>query len=571
MNHVLHIIRKDQRHLRWTLLAWLAIVATHVFLNVLVPSLELQGLTMAMAARQLISLILLIQLLMLCLVVSRLIHDDPAADREAFWLTRPLAPAQLTIAKLTLATAVLVALPLIGEWVTMAMFRVAAYDMWRATPPILLGQIAWVLVFAAVATLTPSMTRYALVLVGAMAAFVLLISAIFTIVLLFEDPTPGTPGPQISNPVPAVVTASFIIGTSLLVVQYQYRRRRVKSGAMIGTAGLLLSLFVPSHVPWSTGRLADPDPGEWARDQSRTAATVGPALPQVSDETSFRGRDSGRKQIAVPLQLSGIPADEFVFGVEVDSRLEVAGTTLRSAQSRMALGGRGTSGQEAPDLRSSQQGALGNVRLVESGPVDRYGQWPVILTLTDQDFLRYSHTPGRFTAAVDFHLQRSTIAGVMPLATGAMVTEDTRRIEIVRIDRRLEGCTVTLRDISISPLLRPRIHSNEVFVLRNNARAEAVTGDTESFSLGASNPLMPFLVGIAMGGGTSDGNGSDGSGFAVRTGAYRFPSRTSPGSASANPVIDAAWLAGAEVVRIKTEYAGHIQRPLTVNDFRMAQ
>ena len=120
MNHVLHIIRKDQRHLRWTLLAWLAIVATHVFLNVLVPSLELQGLTMAMAARQLISLILLIQLLVLCLVVSRLIHDDPAADREAFWLTRPLAPAQLTVAKLTLATAVLV---------TIAMFETLYWVM----------------------------------------------------------------------------------------------------------------------------------------------------------------------------------------------------------------------------------------------------------------------------------------------------------------------------------------------------------------------------------------------------------------------------------------------------------
>lgn len=571
MNHVLHIIRKDRRHLRWTLLAWLVIVATHVFLNVIVPSLELQGLTMAMAARQLISLILLIQLLMLCLIVSRLVHDDPAADREAFWLTRPLAPAQLAVAKLTLAMAVLVVLPLIGEWVTMSMFSVAAYDMWRATPPILLSQIAWVLVFAAVATLTPSMTRYALVLVGAMAAFVLLISAIFTIVLLFEDPTPGAPGPQISNPVPGVVTASFIIATSLLVVLYQYRRRRVKTGAMIGTAGLLLSLFVPNYSPWYSGRLADLDPGQWARDQSRSPATVGSAVPQVSDETSFRGRDSGRKQIAVPLQLSGIPADEFVFGVEVNSQFEVAGTTLRSAQSHMAPVGRGTSGEGVPDLRSSQQGALGNVRWIESGPVDRYEQWPVILTLTDQDFLRYSHTPGRLTAAVDLHLQRSTIAGVMPLTTGAMVTGDTRRIEIVRIDRRLEGCTVTLRDISINPLLRPRILSNEVFVLRNNARAEAVTGDMESFLSGASNPLMPFLFGIAFGGRTSDGNGSDGSGFAVRTGAYRFPSRTSPGSASANPVIDASWLAGAEVVRIKSGYAGHVTRSLTINDFRMAQ
>lgn len=572
MNHVLHIIRKDQRHLRWTLLAWLVIVTTHVFLNVVVSSLELQDPMMAMAARQLISLILLIQLLMLCLIVSRLVHDDPAADRDAFWLTRPLGPAQLTLAKLTLAMAVLVMLPLIGEWVTMAMFGVATYDIWRATPPILLDQIAWVLVFTAVATLTPSMTRYALVLVGAMAAFVLLISAIFTILLLFADPKPEPPGPQISNPIPGVVTALFIIATSLLVVLYQYRRRRVRTGAMIGTAGLLLSLFVPSHMPWQTGRMAGPDPGQWTRDQSRTAATVGSALPQVSDETSFRGRDSGRKQIAVPLQLSGTPADEFVFGVEVDSQLELAGATLRSAQSRMASVSRGTSGQGSPDRLSSHQGALGNVRLVESGAADRYEQWPVILTLTDQDFLRYSHTPGRLTAVGDFHLQRSTIAGVMPLNIGAMVTEDTSRIEIVRIDRRLEGCTVILRDISINPFLRPRIFSNHVFVLRNNARAEAVAGDTESFSSGASNPLMPFLLGIAVGGGSHSADGSDGSGFAVRMDAYRFPSRTSPGSASANPVIiDASWLAGAELVRIKTEYAGHVTRSLTINDFRMAQ
>jgi hypothetical protein len=570
MSHTLHIIRKDMRHLRWAWLAWLVIVVASVLLTVAVASLEGQGFAMAIVARQLISLTSLIQLVMLCLIVSRLVHEDPAADREAFWLTRPIAPADLAVAKVTFAAAVLVLLPLIGQWVTMAIFRVGLYDMWRATQSILLGQIAWMLALTAAATLTPSLTRYALVLVGVAAGFVLLMSATFTILLLIADPKPTPPGPQISDPIPTVAATVLVIAISLCVVLYQYRRRHVRVAATIGTAGLLMSLVLPALWPFHINRPLDPDPGEWARDQTHAVARVGSASPRASEEMSFGRRDTSRKQIAIPLSITGIPADEFVSAVATDSRLEVPGATLQSTQSAMVNLRRGAAGEPSPNLLSSVRGALGNMQLLESPTVEGYEEWPVVLTLADQDFLRYSHSPGRLSVTAEFHLARSMVAGAIPLASGGELKEDTRRMEIVRIDRRTDGCTVTLRDVFINPLLRPRPYENEFIVLRNRARGEALMGSQDSFARGESNPLMPFLVAVALGGDAYAASGSVSSGFVVRTVAYRFPGRSADGN-SANPLLDASWLAGAEVVRIKSGYAGHVTRSLTINDFRMVQ
>src|SRR5947207_365385 len=174
MTQTLHLIKKDARHLRWGLLAWAAVVAAHVALNVVLASVDTQAFAVVIVARQIASLTSLIQLVMLCLIVSWIVHEDPVADREAFWLTRPIDPTRLTAAKLTVAGVVLVLLPGAGEIVTMAIFRVGAYDMARAMPVILLNQIAWVVVLTAAATLTPSLTRYLLLIVAVAAATVIL-------------------------------------------------------------------------------------------------------------------------------------------------------------------------------------------------------------------------------------------------------------------------------------------------------------------------------------------------------------------------------------------------------------
>jgi hypothetical protein len=543
-----------------------------VALSVVLASVDVQGFAMALVARQLTSLTSLIQLVMLCLIVSWIVHEDPVVDREAMWLTRPIDPMRLTAAKLTMAGVVLILLPFAGELVTMGVFRVSAYDMARATPVIVLNQMVWVLVLTAAATLTPSLTRYVLVIVAAAAAIVLLMSVTVATLLLFSTPGSSSPRPEVGDPLPTVVATVLAIAIALWVIFYQYRRRRAKRAATFGTAGLLMTLAVPIFWPWHVNRAPDPDPGAWSRDEARVAAVFNAGSIRVSDMPAFRRQDTEKKQIAASVVLTGMPDDVFVQAVEVNSQLELAGATLRSRQTDMGSVHRVENSPATHTRLSSLRSAMGSLRLLEPDAGEDYELWPVLLNVTEPDFARYGHTPGRLTATVDFYLHRWRIAGAIPLEAGRRLEEDTRRIEIVRVDRRADGCTVLLRDISITPLFLSRTFNQQEFVLRNGGLAQAIRGDGDqgSFGLGGSS-VAPFLLALAMGGGDAYGaNGQGGSGFAVRTYGYRYPARMSS-APSGQPVIDGSWLGGAEMVRVKTEYVGHVMRSLTVNNFRMAE
>jgi hypothetical protein len=571
MTQTMHLIKKDVRHLRWALLAWAAVVAAHVAVSVVLASVDLQSFAVMIVARQIASLTSLIQLVMLCLIVSWIVHEDPVADREAFWLTRPIDPTRLATAKLTVAAVALVLLPAAGEIVTMAIFRVGVYDMTRAMPVILLNQIAWVLVLAAAATLTPSLTRYLLLVVAAAAAIVILMSTTIAAFLLLADPDSSvSPRPPVMTAVPSLVATGLAIAVALWVIFYQYRRRRVKRAATLGTAGLVMAMAVPFFWPSHLNRSPDPDPGAWSRDEGRVAARLNGSI-HVSDAQAFRRRDSERKQVAAAVTLTGMPEDVFVQAVEVNSQFEVAGVTLRSRQTETASSRRAETSPVMHTYMSSVRGALGSARLMESEAADGYESWPVLLNLTEQDFARYAHTPGRLTATLDFYLHRSRIAAAIPLRAGARIQDDTRRIEIVRVDRRADGCTVMLRDISITPIFRAGSFNPEAFVLRNATQAQAIRGDSNQGSFGVGDvSAATFLLSLAMGGNAFGANGSGGGGFAVRTLGYRFPAQASSPSSS-RPVIDGTWLDGAELVRVNTEYAGHVTRSLTINNFRIAE
>ncbi len=263
-----------------------------------------------------------------------------------------------------------------------------------------------------------------------------------------------------------------------------------------------------------------------------------------------------------------MPDDETVAGVEVHSRLELADASLTSTSRVMASVRRGVTPEQIPDRLRTFQAALGHVRLSLPAFEQDYEQWPVLLRVTDQELARHAGKSGRLTATLDFYLERATADAAIGLEPGQAFRDDTRRVEIVRIDRRTGGCTVTLREIAVAPLLSPHSFEMEEFVLRNAGRGEAVMGSQESFDSGASSPL-PFFFAVALGGGAFGAGGSAGTGFTVRTFAVRYPNRES--SASAGPGIDSTWLDNAELVRIKTRYAGHVSRPLTIDDFKIPQ
>jgi hypothetical protein len=566
MNQTLHIIRKDARHLRWYLAGWLLIIAAHVGLTLTRSSIELQGFAFSILIAQLTSLTAFLEIVMMALVVSRIVHEDPAVGNDAFWLTRPLDPGALTLAKLALATGVLILLPLAAEIATMAAFRVSVRDMWRAAPPIVLGQAAWVFPLTAAAVLTPTITRYMLLIVAAIGAFVLLVSATLAFALLFTSIQTSSPRPEATDALPSVIGSAALIAISLWAVSSQYRHRRLKRTGTIAAAGMTAALVAPMFWPWHLAGPPDPDPGAWAHDEARTRAVYEPAPPQISEEFSLRRRNTARKQIAVPARLTGLPSDVSVRSVEVRSRLETPDTSLESTSSQMMPVRRpATSG--ADRQLGPLQAALGGVRIVGRDLEDTYDEWPVLLVVGEDELARYGGVAGRLTTALDFHLQRSTPSGTVRLVEGATLGDDRRRLEIVRVQRRIDGCSVMLREIAIDPLLSTRTFESEQFVLRNAVRGEAVTGQQEETAAGSSSSPLSFLLAVTLG--MHGSAASAGRGFNVRSYAVRYPDRNP--MASSRPVIDDAWLNGAELVRVQSRYAGHVSRSLTIDGFKMIQ
>jgi len=572
MNQALHVMKKDAKRLRWAMIVWILIAAANAGLMVGRPAFELQGFGITMVFAQLTGLVSLIELVMMVLIVSWLVHEDPAVDREAFWLTRPIDPRRLSLAKIAVASAALIGVPLVAQLAVMRIFGVTAYDMARATPSILLGQGAWVMALMAGAALTPSLSRYAVFLVGVAGAFVLLTSTMIAAAVLSGDITASTARPEVLDPLPPLIAATVAIALCIAIVFVEYRYRRIKWGAALAAVGILLIVLLPMvWEPFHGRDLPDPDPGGWAQDEARVAPQIGSEPPNVSDEIDFGRRGESKKRIAIPLQLSGLPGDFYVRGVQAHSRFDAAnGTVLSTAAEMVPVRRTGRSDDAQYGEVAAIQGALAKIPLRGRESVDEYELWPVVLSLTEREFAQFGRVAGKLTATLDFYLARASVAGAVPLAEPRSMTDSRRRMDIIGIDRRGDACTIDLRVVSVGAAFHPHYFSRDEFVLRNAGKGEAVSAGVHDGGLHSTSALG-FLFGMASGGGGYgyDSIGPDGSGFSARASRYRFPPESPRGEAS--PAIDPAWVAGAELVRISISYAGHVTRSLTIENFRIAQ
>src|SRR5439155_24848480 len=100
MNQVAHIFSKDLRRLRWSVVGWSALVGTRMLINTAGADIALGGFGPQLGIGELSALLSLMYVLLLALLISRLVHDEPLVGRDAFWITRPIAPAALMAAKL---------------------------------------------------------------------------------------------------------------------------------------------------------------------------------------------------------------------------------------------------------------------------------------------------------------------------------------------------------------------------------------------------------------------------------------------------------------------------------------
>ena len=561
MNQMLHVFRKDGRRLRWAIVAWIAVVVAGLILKTYGAEFSFGAVGLQIVVSNVSDLLLFIQILLLALIVSGLVHDDPLVGPDAFWLTRPIGRFALLSAKLLFAAVVLVLVPMIGESIAvaaisgdlrLALLAAAAYGF---------SQTLWVSLLLALAAVTPSLMRFLMTLVGSVATVAVGLTLLVTVLLLTTslDETGYTESVLVDGTSGVLVTL-LMTCAALLAVGYQYRHRRAWRAVAIGVVGLIAAVVISDRWPWRFALPAEPDPGAWVQDAALSPAVLdSSAAPRISDEFAMSRAAVSRKQVAALVRLAGFPPAYSADRIGTKTRVEFPdGTILESAQ---AIGvGVQLPATELSARTARLQSSLGKLRLL-SRAEDRWSTWPVLLSVDGQAYERYGSVPGRLTTMISFFMYRSRQMGAIPLAPHASL-QDGPRFEVLRVLRRPDGCTVLVRRIGAASLSRPSVPKHYDFVLRNAARGEAVLGQTQPLSAPG-----PRVASVFIPGGISMGSASPAFGFDLVVEVTEFPARGE--ETAATPPIDAAWLDGADIVVIETAYAGRVTRTLTVDEFKM--
>jgi hypothetical protein len=535
-------------------MAWVLIVVGRMIVATTGAAAAFGNLGLQLAVDNLSVLVTVIDLMMLALIVSWLVHDEPLVGVDAFWLTRPIDPLRLMAAKLVFAAVFLVAAPVAGESIAVAAIAGGFHDAVRAAPGLALARTWWMLLLLALAVLTPSLIRFLLVIVGGMAAAAGLMSVFLTLVVLTaSDNALDAAASPLHDPTGPIVASWLLMATALGVILYQYRHRRLGRAVVLGAAGLVATGVIESAWPWPFARPAEPDPGAWARD-ARTAAILDADAPYVTDAFGLRDRTAARKLIAVPLHLTNVPPDASADSFAVRARLALPdGVTVQSTQANI-VSVRRPGPHLTPSTTTRLQAALGDARLLGSGPGD-YDMWPAVLKVTGQEYARYGNTPGRLTADVDAFVYRSRLAGSMPLAARAALRIGSTRFEMLQVVRRPDGCSVLVRQSMAGSFARLSVPRTYQLLLRNAGRGEALAGDSE-FMAGEGLHIGNWFV----------SNPVVGPGFSFVHLAQHYPVRERFGSA---PPIDAVWLDGADLAVVETVYAGRVTRSIVAEGFKM--
>jgi hypothetical protein len=403
---------------------------------------------------------------------------------------------------------------------------------------------------------TPSLLRFLLLIVGGVAAVAGLISVFTTLVILTaSDDALDAGASPLQDPTGLIVAWWLLMATALGVILYQYRHRRLGRAVTLGAAGLFATAVIPFAWPWQFARPAEPDPGAWARDARTVAILDADPPPYVTEAFGLRERTAARKLIAVPLHLVNMPRDASADSFAVRARLALPdGITLQSAQQGNIVSVHRPGRHLTPATTTRLQAALGDVRLLTSGPGE-YDLWPAVLKVTGQEYARYGDTPGRLTADVDAFVYRSRLAGSMPLAAGSVLQSGPIRFEMLQVVRRADSCSVLVRQSMLGSFSRPPTPRTYQLLLRNAMRREALT----------SEPEFMIADGMIMGSWLVSAPGA-GLGFSFVHLAQHYPARGPFGS---TPRIDAAWLDSADLALVETIYAGRVTRSIVAEGFKM--
>src|SRR5262249_38024591 len=168
MTRLWHLLATDVRRHRWLLLLWLFITAGSAATLGLMPMAATDPRSASMAG--------LLYFLLSCtyatlfvVIVPLVVQTHPAVGSDAFWMTRPIPPQRLFPEKLLLLCAAVAVVPIAADVVLMALYEVPLATSAAVAAQGLFFKSLWIALLMAMAVVTASLPRFA-VLCGAVMA-----------------------------------------------------------------------------------------------------------------------------------------------------------------------------------------------------------------------------------------------------------------------------------------------------------------------------------------------------------------------------------------------------------------
>jgi hypothetical protein len=549
MKAVGHLVANDLRRFKWLLLAWvvLEVVAT-VFAGV--------HPTFASNRREfqliggVINLLWLVELVLFLVLTPIIVQADSLVSSNAFWMTRPIPPARLLMAKSLLIWIGLAIVPIAIEGTVMmalhgiSVTRTAAVALQNVLPQTLILAL-----MMTVAALTRSLAMFALMWAGGLVGLIAVIATDGLISTVsgrsvccdfWRGTSDATAG------VLLMVLWTLVCASALIV---QYRDRSWIRAAAVGVVGTVIAVVIASRWPWPfiSAPLSLPD---WAMN--------GSALQLMGDGAAVKAVRNPYQQetslddwtVTARLRVSTIP-DHWSADVQLDSaNLELANgrsvTSFSSDSSAVSVAG---------EDRVSGYSAIGKLLGVRAVAHPRAAdEGPIILTLSDETYRDTVRAPARYEARFRVALTKNDVQAALPLAPGATVHDAAYRlvIDAVRFDGR--NPRVCVRESNATSIFDRLAGGARAYYLRNRLQSEAVPSSTVH-TWEPSGPIpraMPFVM-----------YADSATGFSAVAKDIYFAHEPQTGIGAFDP----DWLAGAELVVVERKYGGSVERTLSLENF----
>jgi hypothetical protein len=558
MTQITHLVRFAAARSRLLLAIWVLAVLVSTLVEGMRPAFASRP-QIAAALAVTASLLWLTDVLLRFVLVSYVIHSDPAVGTDAFWMTRPIAPGALLGSKLLLLFVVAVLLPALARSVLMTGYEVSLSRNIGVTLRGVEMQTIVMTLLTLAAALTPSLARFALLCGGTLFAIAAAFAAFAAIQMArFDDGTfSGTASFAAPDPTAAPIFNLLFVIATITAIAWLYRTRARTRALLVLAVGIALAIGLSTVWPWPllAHQLEVP---AWARDAATLRIVVDPATIGTDDSQTTFARGGER--------LAAVRGAMTLFGVEpgwtAHVYLRQARVVLESVTVESVTGIMSSTlsllGPDAP-LSSVVAQTIG-VKTVEEAQAPQIDR-QTLFAAPQADVARHAPASGYYQGSFYVTLAHHEIEGTLPLQPGAKHVGPAYRLVVDSVSRVNGNLVATLRESRASSVYDRRPLAFYTLYLRNRGRQEALAG-SEDYDLSGQFSLLhllPFAVG-------SVGFGVDYmEGFSCRGLRVWFPSRYRANPTT--PAIDDGWLAGADLVVVRQTQEGTVERTLEIPDF----